>query len=162
VPPALGRIAARCLRKAPAERYQSAAGLRDALNAWLAGPSRKRISRRWAVLLLGVAAAIAMLAGLALSWRSRSEAPEAIISSPAPAPPPAVETHPVTIDTADGPADVYRDGRRVGSTPYRIDAVLGTTVELQLRRPGFQSLDVRFETTERRDYTYTLEALKEH
>jgi hypothetical protein len=40
-------------------------------------------------------------------------------------------------------------------------AMDGEQVELILRRPGFKDLPLQFEPTERREYTYTLEAAKE-
>ena len=68
----------------------------------------------------------------------------------------------VTVDTADGVAQVFRYGQLVGTTPYQVAAQDGEKVDLVLRRSGFRDLPLQFEPSERREYTYTLEATKEH
>lgn len=51
----------------------------------------------------------------------------------------------VVVDTVDGVADIYVNGRNVGSTPFRDELPVGSQVRFELRRPGFESLDVNFE-----------------
>ena len=63
----------------------------------------------------------------------------------------------VTIEAADGAADVYANGERVGRTPYRMNARLGDSVQLELRRPGYLDQPVQFDVTERKVYSYTLQ-----
>jgi len=78
---------------------------------------------------------------------------------PAPPPPPVVPTanlpaaqriRVVMVNTVAGIAEVWRNDQRVGSTPFRINAVIGDTISLLLRREGFEDEPVRFEVTEGR------------
>ena len=66
----------------------------------------------------------------------------------------------VTVDTMDGVAEVYREGKKVGTTPLEFEAHMGDSVEVILRRKGFKELPVQFEVTERREYSFTLEQIK--
>jgi predicted Ser/Thr protein kinase len=163
VPPELERIVARCLRKNRAERYASALELLDALRGWEQGRSGATLLSwrgRGTALAAGALAFVAVLAGVALAVRSGTEAPApAAATSSAPVAPAAVRT--VTIDTADGPAQVLRDGKPAGVTPFRVTAPPGAKVSMTLQRPGFRDLDVEFEVTERREYTYTLQSSEE-
>jgi eukaryotic-like serine/threonine-protein kinase len=114
---------------------------------------------------LGLVLGIALLLGLLAIVRERRLEP--------PKPPPdatapvahlavAADLKTVTVDTADGTAQVLVAGKLVGSTPFRVQARSGESVELVLRRAGFKDLLVQFEVTERHDYTYTLQPLKEY
>lgn len=44
------------------------------------------------------------------------------------------------IRVVEGPADVYIDNVRVGTTPYTLEAPLGTEMQLRLTRPGCEDL----------------------
>jgi hypothetical protein len=63
----------------------------------------------------------------------------------------------ITVEVVEGAADVYAGGSRVGRTPYRMDARLGETVQLELRKPGYQDQPIQFEVTERKAYSYALQ-----
>lgn len=152
IPRPLLKIIKRCLETEPARRYANGADLRRALDGWQ-DPAKKRLPS-WAWL----AAAAVLVAGLFFAVRSR---PDSAPPAPAPAAP-AENLKVVTVDTANGQAQVFRDGRLVGTTPYRVTAKDGDKVDLILRRPGFKDLPLEFEPSERREYTYTLEAIKEH
>jgi eukaryotic-like serine/threonine-protein kinase len=159
VPAGLERIIARCLEKEPARRFRSGAELWHALHDWeqtVEGPRyRSRLPLYAAIASLVVLLLISL--GVALYRRTPD--------TPPPPPPPnqqTADTKTVTIDTNDGAAEVYRDGRRVGVTPYRVNAREGETINLILRREGFKDMPLQFEPTERREYTYTLESLKGH
>lgn len=66
--------------------------------------------------------------------------------------------HTVTIDVIGMKADVYRDGQRLGSTPYSLPVRLGDHVELILRRDGYYDKEMVFDVTaSRKDYTETLQ-----
>ena len=64
-----------------------------------------------------------------------------------------------TVDVAEGQAEVYRDGQRVGTTPYQFQSKPGEPqVELVLKREGYVDKPVRLSTTEtKKTYTYMLE-----
>jgi hypothetical protein len=79
------------------------------------------------------------------------------VSSPAAAP----DLKTVTVDTADGTAQVFVAGKLAGTTPFRVQARTGARIDLVLRRAGCEDLPVQFDVTERHDYTYTLQPLKE-
>jgi serine/threonine-protein kinase len=155
LPPAIPRILARCLEKEPGRRYASALELCDALAE--ASKPESRPAHRLAAVLAALATVLVLVIGFLL-LRGRPAIPDA--------PPPRTDASAVletkwktvTVDTADGPADVIRDGQRIGSTPFPVQAREGESVQLVLRRQGFRDLPVEFQPSERRNYTYTLEA----
>ena len=70
-----------------------------------------------------------------------------------------VETY--TLDVAEGRAEVYRNGVRVGDTSgkgYRFQAKSGEQFEFVLKQEGYQDKPVRLTTTENKKmYTYMME-----
>jgi serine/threonine protein kinase len=50
----------------------------------------------------------------------------------------------IRIDTAEGRADIYLNGKLVGNTPYDIKARLGERISLTLKRNGFADKEVEF------------------
>ncbi|MEZ6186039.1 MAG: serine/threonine-protein kinase [Planctomycetota bacterium] len=97
-PPELAAIVARCMRRDRDERFESAAALAAALEAWSAPPSTPR-----SLLPLYLGAALALLAlavaGLGVTLALRASAD--------PAPPPAPSADPPTVDWA-GYAELER------------------------------------------------------
>ncbi len=181
LPAGLERILARCLQRDPVRRYASAGELQAALAAWEGSapfpPGVLSARRPPMKAILSVLASVAVLAGLAVTVRTWSARPTQGVEELVP---PAVShtaertavevtessagpesdlARSVTVDTADGAAQVFRDGKLVGSTPFQVRARAGEKVELVLRRDGYKDLPVDFETTERRHYTYTMEHL---
>jgi serine/threonine protein phosphatase PrpC len=62
------------------------------------------------------------------------------------------------ISVVDGSADVYIDGRHVGSTPYVHTAPAGTSVTLTLRRAGYRDEAVTFIVSDnQREYTLVMQ-----
>jgi serine/threonine-protein kinase len=61
------------------------------------------------------------------------------------------------IELTEGVAEVYRDGRLIGTTPLEIVGNENETVNLTLRRDGYQDLTESVEiTTRRKVFTFTL------
>jgi len=63
----------------------------------------------------------------------------------------------IEVDAADGVAEVYRNGKMVGTTPFHVRARTGETVNLVLKRAGCEDRPVEFDATERKTYTFTLD-----
>lgn len=62
------------------------------------------------------------------------------------------------IETADGPAEVYRNGQRVGTTPYPFHAKIGEELDLVLKRDGYVDKPVHLTTSmNQRTRTFMLE-----
>jgi hypothetical protein len=62
-----------------------------------------------------------------------------------------------TVDAMEGRAEVFRNGERVGTTPYRFQAKAGEHVDLVLKREGYQDKTVRLSTSDKKTYTFMLE-----
>ena len=63
-----------------------------------------------------------------------------------------------TIDAVEGRADVYRNGERVGTTPYGFQAKSGEDLDLVLKREGYLDKTVHLTTSEnKKTYMFTLE-----
>ena len=62
----------------------------------------------------------------------------------------------VEISVADGRADVYRGGEKIGTTPYPYKGRLGDRVVLTLKRQGFKDEPVDFVVGEKKAYMYTM------
>jgi len=167
VPAALERVIAGCLRKKPAQRFQSAGELIQGLDAVprppvLPGGSVRYSqghSRRWwaiggvAAAALAAAAAVWMFSGQPDGDTSGKPTSSTIAAEGA-----GTDTlKTITVDTLGGAADVYKEGQRVGVTPYRIQAAPGDKIELELRRTGYRNQAVRFDVNTRSTFTYTLE-----
>jgi hypothetical protein len=67
----------------------------------------------------------------------------------------------ITVDTMDGTAQVIDGERSVGATPFQVKAHVGESVNLILRRDGFEDLPVQFDVNERHVYTYILKPRKD-
>jgi hypothetical protein len=66
-----------------------------------------------------------------------------------------------TVDAVEGRADVYRNGQRVGTTPYQFQAKSGEELEFVLKREGYLDKPVRLTTSENKKmYTFMLEKKK--
>ena len=86
LPPELERVIHRCLRKEPAKRFQSMADLKVALEelreeSETSAPARARAAppRRHAV--IGIAAAVVLVAAVAGGWLARRAAPDVVEST---------------------------------------------------------------------------------
>jgi serine/threonine-protein kinase len=172
VPAAVSALIAHCLRVDPTQRPRSAAELRETAQDMLRGgaPPRSAGGHR----LLGLRAAQATAAGaliiLAVTLWSRDPGPEPpaeaadtlrpVAEPGTQVPRDAAMLRPVIINVfGETPAEVYRDGVRIGWTPARFEAPLGTLVSVSLRRPGYETLERRFQVHDgANEYTETLRA----
>lgn len=175
LPPAADALVARCLQADPRARFSDASALVAALPsaapaALPPAPAAPLPLRRpapsaasslplravalWAgaaVLLL----ALAVVGGRLLADRPSSE-PDIAAALPEAAPVRPADAVPsrVIVSTVGPAADVYRNGVRIGRTPYSLDSYDGEQVELELRRNG-AARPVEFETrTNQRAYSF--------
>ncbi len=176
VAPEIDAMVARCLKKQPAARYQSATELLADLerarsrlsSSRKLKPERNRtgnialIGQHWPALTILMAFVLLLFVLFSLL---PSDQPNSATDSgsPVPATSPTPEStrlkfHQVTIDAPDGKAEVYRNNAPVGSTPYQIEEPVGTRVELKLKRQGYKDASVSFEVNEvRKNYAYPME-----
>lgn len=64
----------------------------------------------------------------------------------------------VLVDTNEGSVDIYRDDQRIGKTPLEVEGREGETVNLTLKREGFQDQRVQLLISARRKvYTFILQ-----
>lgn len=171
-------LAARCLERDPARRFQTTEQLIDALRELrrvtpITGESpaadpAQRSPRARRAMIGGAAIAIValMVLGLRLLRDPASGYVGADSTSVAPLPPVGPVTaadlpaHYLTtrISLVDGTADVFVDGKQVGSTPYVHAAPVGTSVTITLRRVGFRDETVTFVVSNnQREYTLVMQ-----
>ena len=185
VRPEVTKVIARCLKENPAERYHSAAELlRDVrqLSA-AAAAARPEPPRETAdlqapkpsgakpLLLVGgglaavVLLAAAGVAALVLLSPAGGPSKENAAPSNRPAPVNAARLSGGGVDAAertieimvfDGRAEVFREGQKLGTTPYPLKARVGERVRLTLRRAGYADEPVDFTVTEKKSYTFTM------
>lgn len=105
------------------------------------------------ILLVSVAVALVYLTQFS-SNRPLATSPDSTASetnsdvSPVPDSEPSdAETRSVTIDVVGGKAEVYRDGAFICDTPCPLVARIGDTLNLELKRDGFQPLAESFSVT---------------
>jgi len=182
VPREIEAIIARCLKRNPAARYQTAHELltdvRRAMTALNPPPAGSAIQtttlpapwlrNNWQTLTIAAMALtiVALLVILATSGGvspppQSSSAPAAAPNVAAPTPTAATaasaEMRSVRINTLEGRADVYRNSQMVGTTPYEITAPLGERVRLTLKRAGYEDELLDFVITEnKKEYTITM------
>jgi serine/threonine-protein kinase len=163
-------IVSRCLRKNPADRYQNAGALIREINQVLtvapasrstdksSGPptgsqGKKNVAKLSAAASL-VLAVLAVAVYLVIpSDPGPGTAPANKNAAPAK---PQRPVKSVQIESIEGPAEVYLNGQRVGTTPYKLDAPVGERVRLVLKREGFNDRQEEFDVTERNVYTFSM------
>ena len=175
VPREVQNIIARCLKKNPADRYRSASELVQDVNRVSAavlsnsnpGAGNTPKSKSRIPMLAAGAAVFALLvvAGLFLlmSGGSDSSANKPVQQQSVQPAGGSRQSTPgrrdtFTVDVAEGHADVYKNGERVGITPYQFQANSGEQLDLLLKRDGYQDKPVRLSTSEnKKTYTFMLE-----
>ncbi len=157
-----------CLRRDPKDRYGSMDELsgdlarisdpRSASGSWLASVASRYKHRRLllAGAVLGLCAAIFI--GYAIFHKKPIDTGSTISIGGDITPPPDPATmQTVTVDTFDGPAQVWQNGVKIGVTPYEFHEPFGTTVSAVLKRPGYVDLPINFDVDERSSYVFTLD-----
>jgi len=175
VNPALPRevdgLISRCLKKNPAERYQSIAELlQDVARLASASTSppgaaepEKAPGLSAAKVALISAAAItlivaAVIALFALMGEGSDDASLASNRNVSALTRESSATRAVTIEVAEGHADVYKGGEKVGITPFRIEGKPGEELQLVLKANGFLDKAVKLSVGQQdKPYTFTLE-----
>ncbi len=141
-------LLARCLNKNRADRLSSIDALQREIDAQLKGSrplatSPSKASRK--IWIIASALVVIVLVSL-LAYRFAVSASNS----------PSGEMKAINIDAVNGPAEVFRDGRDLGTTPVRIEERAGQHVSLLLKREGFADLPVDFDVDERSSYSYVL------
>ena len=185
VRPEVARIIARCLKENPAERYQSAEDLLSDARRLTAAEAVSRprpddaageesperasektgaakaiplIAAAAAVVVLGIVGLVALLV-LTSAPAGTSEPAAAKAAAPAGAARSAsadADERAVELQVSDGRAEVYRDGKLLGTTPYNLKARVGERVRLTLRRQGYADEPVDFTVSEKKSYTFSM------
>ncbi|HKG23214.1 MAG TPA: serine/threonine-protein kinase [Blastocatellia bacterium] len=174
VPSRIESVIARCLKKNASERYQSAQQMLDDLarvDDYSGGPGPgARLDpltgkKRWLIiaggatflLFLGVGAYSLMGGGEPSPPANRSAQPPGNqLAGPAPARS-AAQPKSLTIDVAEGRAEVYRDGQKLGTTPFNFEARQGEQINFILKNDGFIDKPVEISITDNRKvYTFNM------
>jgi serine/threonine protein kinase len=201
VPREVQNIVARCLKKNPADRYQSARELLQDVNSAatslslpatrLAGPApitapsssvptspdprqsgdaAAVVTRPKSVvpMLAAIAGVVLLVVVVGLYFLLRGDSDSTSATKPSQqsavqpvaaqkqAAPQTLETY--TVDCAEGRAEVYSNGDRVGFTPHRFPAKSGEQFDFVLKLEGYVDKSVRLTTTEnKKTYTFMME-----
>ncbi len=163
-------IIKRCLQSKPANRYANCNALqsavRDALESINGNSNAAHFgsAKTKAPLFAGGAALLALgvlLTALVLS-RPVSQTPHAPVEN-------AVVESPkismanedlerIKIDVVGGEAEIFRDGKFIGTTPIYLNEKSGTSISISLRREGYLEKNVEFEISNRKkNYSYLME-----
>lgn len=128
------------------------------------------LRNQWPLWAAGSALVALIIACVALRWQSTERVPVAreSVQRPGsrPAPLPTEEQHPnrqalqqafVQIHTLVGPADVYQNGRHVATTPWQLEAPVGSHIKAVLKRDGFQDVQINIHVNEHsNEYFYPM------
>ena len=160
---AVDELVMRCLEKKPERRFQSPAQLQKAIAKTLgkniANPLPGEFERRSIMIGQAAQSAATRFGGLSSPVKLWSTAAFVTIALffVLWAAGGAADSQSITIEAVEGRADIYENGSRVGTTPYRRKAKPGELVQIELRREGYIDQPVQFEVTERKVYSYTMQ-----
>ena len=172
VPPEADTLVAQCLQPDPANRFADAGALLRALPSDHAHPPRARpaparrsdrpsfavppAARTWAAWAFAALAVLALVAVAANELRQPELPPdEPEVRTEAVIPEGAIPSQ-ILIDAIGPPAQVYRDGQLLGTTPLSLSTYIGESVTVELHRDGATE-PLHFQTTPgKRAYTVNL------
>jgi eukaryotic-like serine/threonine-protein kinase len=163
VPQDVEAIIARCLKKKPSERYQTARDLLDDVRRLAlapSSPSSRKTDRRlhgvtgenWRALSIVAGVVFALLVGIVLFLQPSGGGPGELQRQAANKNTASAfdnraksssnartqgEMKSYLIEAVDGAAEVYLNGQKVGTTPYEFKAQIGERVNLLLKRSGY-------------------------
>jgi eukaryotic-like serine/threonine-protein kinase len=173
IPRQIETVISKCLKKNPSDRYQTAhdmlgdlgrvddyAGRGTALNATGPGAGNKR----WLIVSGGAAFLIFMAVGAYSLMGGSDSTPPANRPAQAngnqsatPGRPPS-QPKTLIIDVAEGRAEVYKNGQRLGTTPFNFEAKQGEQLNFVLKNDGFVDKPVDLSVTDNRTvYTFNME-----
>ena len=98
------------------------------------------IEQYWHYYLIGLAALLLVVVAIAVRPSIRGGGSIGTETEAGP-------VHTVMIDITGAPADVYRNGQRLGLTPHSLKTPIGEHVELTLRRDGYYDETLVFDVT---------------
>jgi len=175
IPRQVEAVISKCLKKNPSDRYQTAqdmlhdlgrvddyAGRNTALNAEgaVAGNKRWLIGAGGAAFLVFMAVGAYSLMGAGESSPPAGRPAQANgnqLAGAAPGRSPS-QSKTLTIDVAEGRADIYKNGQKLGTTPFNFEAKQGEQLNFVLKNDGFVDKSVDLSVTDNRKvYTFNME-----
>jgi serine/threonine protein kinase len=172
LPREIDGVITRCLKRNPSDRYQSIPDLLAETTRLASVISTPRLSTttrekgvggfstsRLALISAGAAILIIMLIVVIFSLIGGADDPSpaanrnsiAMMSD-------SDQKRAVTIEVAEGHADVYRGGEKLGMTPFRLEGKPGEELQLVLKAEGYADKTVKLSVGQQdRPYTFTLE-----
>ncbi len=180
LPARVDALVARCLERDPARRFQTAEALVEALRelrrvtpqlgqSAAAGHAPATAGWRRAAIagaaLVGVVVCALVVRAVVtppvvptVGVDTTTQSPPRPATLSGAAVPVAGVLRTTRISLVDGTADVFVDGRKIGTTPYIHSAPVGTSVTLTLRRTGYLDETVTFVVSEnQREYTLVMQ-----
>ncbi|HLG16117.1 MAG TPA: serine/threonine-protein kinase [Blastocatellia bacterium] len=179
VPRAVDAIVSRCLKKNPADRYQTAGQLlRDVANVLTPGAAPPPLmgekvtttiasgKQHWKLVSAAAGVVLLLVLGFWAIWpsddvtpvnRTRQSNTNTAAQSAENKPAGGEPLRSFQIDAMEGQAEVFIDGQKVGTTPYEFKAKPGQRIDVVLKREGFQDRHEAFDVTENKKfYTFSL------
>lgn len=176
-------ILTRCLKKNPAQRYQSVEEMladirrlrRLQMDEQAENPEPKParfspLAQKRAVWVASLVLTLLALSSIAVLYFAANGISPSPVAHQFSAPTPVNFNSPQTsnselksvlIQAIGGEAEVYQHNEKVGSTPYELKERLGNQVDLVLKRKGFTDKRVAFSVTEnKKEYTVVLDPLE--
>jgi serine/threonine protein kinase len=161
IPRELEAIIARCLKKHPGSRYQSASELLNDLKRLMTAvpslPNTKPVTSKLSTWIKNHRALIQADRSLLSASAVAAIALVLIFYFSMFSPGGNGATKLVQVDVTEGRAQVYRGGDFLGATPCEIEVLPGEEIDLTLKSKGYLDKRVEFSVTEnKKTYTFTM------
>jgi serine/threonine protein kinase len=169
LPREIDGLISRCLKRSPADRYQSIPDLlaettrlaslvstprlsTTAREKGSAGLSKSRLG------LISAAAALLLILLVVVIFSLIGGPSEETVANRNASENDSGQTRTVTIDVSEGHADVYRGGEKLGMTPFRFEGKPGEELQLLLKADGYVDKTVRLSVGKQdKPYTFRLD-----